>query len=43
MTDQLPADYLAEMIERRVAMQRTGHIDELTPGSCFWPATSAAM
>ena len=35
MTDQLPADYLTEMMERRVPMQRTGHIDELTPALVF--------
>jgi NAD(P)-dependent dehydrogenase (short-subunit alcohol dehydrogenase family) len=35
MTDQLPADYLAEMMERRVPMRRTGHIDELTPALVF--------
>jgi NAD(P)-dependent dehydrogenase (short-subunit alcohol dehydrogenase family) len=35
MTDQLPADYLAEMMQRRVPMQRTGTIDELTPALVF--------
>jgi NAD(P)-dependent dehydrogenase (short-subunit alcohol dehydrogenase family) len=35
MTDQLPADYLAEMMERRVPMQRTGRVDELTPALVF--------
>ena len=35
MTDQLPADYLAEMMERRVPMQRTGSIEELTPALVF--------
>jgi NAD(P)-dependent dehydrogenase (short-subunit alcohol dehydrogenase family) len=35
MTDQLPADYLAEMMERRVPMRRTGTIDELTPALVF--------
>jgi NAD(P)-dependent dehydrogenase (short-subunit alcohol dehydrogenase family) len=35
MTDQLPADYLAEMMQRRVPMQRTGTLDELTPALVF--------
>jgi len=35
MTDQLPADYIAEMMERRVPMRRTGRIDELTPALVF--------
>ena len=35
MTDQLPADYIAEMMERRVPMRRTGRIDELTPALLF--------
>ena len=35
MTDQLPADYLADMMERRVPMKRTGTIDELTPALVF--------
>jgi NAD(P)-dependent dehydrogenase (short-subunit alcohol dehydrogenase family) len=35
MTDQLPADYLAEMMQRRVPMQRTGDVDELTPALVF--------
>jgi NAD(P)-dependent dehydrogenase (short-subunit alcohol dehydrogenase family) len=35
MTDQLPADYLAEMMERRVPMKRMGTIDELTPALVF--------
>jgi NAD(P)-dependent dehydrogenase (short-subunit alcohol dehydrogenase family) len=35
MTDQLPDDYLAEMMQRRVPMQRTGTIDELTPALVF--------
>ena len=35
MTDQLPVDYLAEMMERRVPMQRTGSIEELTPALVF--------
>jgi NAD(P)-dependent dehydrogenase (short-subunit alcohol dehydrogenase family) len=35
MTDQLPADYLAEMMDRRVPMKRTGTIDELTPALVF--------
>jgi NAD(P)-dependent dehydrogenase (short-subunit alcohol dehydrogenase family) len=35
MTDQLPGDYLAEMMQRRVPMQRTGAIDELTPALIF--------
>jgi NAD(P)-dependent dehydrogenase (short-subunit alcohol dehydrogenase family) len=35
MTDQLPADYLAEMMERRVPMKRTGRIEELTPALVF--------
>jgi NAD(P)-dependent dehydrogenase (short-subunit alcohol dehydrogenase family) len=35
MTDQLPADYLAEMMQRRVPLQRTGNIEELTPALVF--------
>jgi NAD(P)-dependent dehydrogenase (short-subunit alcohol dehydrogenase family) len=35
MTDQLPADYLTEMMQRRVPMQRTGNVDELTPALVF--------
>ncbi|MET0324950.1 MAG: glucose 1-dehydrogenase [Ilumatobacteraceae bacterium] len=35
MTDQLPDDYLGEMMERRVPMRRTGTIDELTPALVF--------
>jgi len=35
MTDQLPADYLAEMMTRRVPMQRAGTVDELTPALVF--------
>jgi NAD(P)-dependent dehydrogenase (short-subunit alcohol dehydrogenase family) len=35
MTGQLPDDYLAEMMERRVPMQRMGRIEELTPALIF--------
>jgi NAD(P)-dependent dehydrogenase (short-subunit alcohol dehydrogenase family) len=35
MTDQLPAGYLDEMMQRRVPMQRTGTVDELTPALVF--------
>jgi NAD(P)-dependent dehydrogenase (short-subunit alcohol dehydrogenase family) len=35
MTDQLPGDYVAEMMERRVPMKRTGRLEELTPAVVF--------
>jgi NAD(P)-dependent dehydrogenase (short-subunit alcohol dehydrogenase family) len=35
MTGQLPDDYLAEMMERRVPMRRMGDIEELTPALVF--------
>jgi NAD(P)-dependent dehydrogenase (short-subunit alcohol dehydrogenase family) len=35
MTDQLPADYLAEMMQRRVPMQRLGDVEELAPALVF--------
>jgi NAD(P)-dependent dehydrogenase (short-subunit alcohol dehydrogenase family) len=42
MTGQLPDDYLAEMMERRVPMQRMGSIEELTPALVFLASAASS-